>query len=267
MACNLIFTSIDGTPPFDIYVTDINGYFPPVNIGPIPIGATFPVTLELPEYIISAPLISVTMVDSNGCDDTIIIDPGGGTSGEKISRALLLIEPKSLSTNIRNYLLSQGNTNFLGFGYGVPPLNDAEMNTYLKMFVNNSVLGLPQVIAKEVPQITNGNDSFLNPNIAYNFATTKIDIGTVPEDAWYTWVIPNSLINNGVQTEISFGNQNSPFILSPALTNTTIRNISFNYNGNTYFNGFYRMYSTFPSTEFLLNNTNYDIYFRGLTLI
>lgn len=267
MPCNLVFTSISGSPPFDIYVTDINGYFPPVNIGPIPTGSTFPVTLELPDYITSAPLIEVTMVDSESCETSTVIQPSGGTSGGTISRAILTIEPKSLRENIRNYLLGQGNTQFFGFGYGTPPLIDVEMNRYLKMFVNGSVAGLPAVITQEVPQTTGGFDSFNNPMMEYNFLTTKVSAGTVSEDAWYTWFIPDSLINNGIQTEISFGYQNSPFIINGVLTNPTIWQQSFNYNGVTYFNGFYKTYTTFPSTEFFLNNTSYDIYFRGLTIL
>jgi hypothetical protein len=263
--CTLTFNSITGASPFDVFVSDVDGYYAPVNIGPIPSGATFPVTLSLPPYLTSAPSILIEIVDSSGCTDSTIIIPPGPPSTANLF-ALLFIEPISRSSEIYTYLSAQGNTTFFGFGYGTPPLNGTEFIEYMKMYATSGVTGLPPVFYQSVPQTTSGNDSFGNPNIAYNFTTTQVPAGTAIEDAWYTWVIPNSLINNQLQTEISYGNQNSPFILNGAIMNTNIDSYIFNYTGSTFANTFYRTYTTFPSTEFYLNNINVDIYFRGLTV-
>jgi hypothetical protein len=207
----------------------------------------------------------IEVIDVSGCTQTgiIIVTPPVVTSD---LYALLFIEPKGRSSEIYNYLQTQGNTSFFGFGYGIPPLDGDEFIEYMKMYATSGITGLPSVIYQDVPQTTSGNDDFGNPKVQFNFETTIVSGGTVIEDAWYTWVIPTALTNNLFQSEISYGNQNSPYILSAAIMNTTIDSFQFNYTGSTFANNFYRIYTTFPSTEFYLDNTNVDIYFKGLTV-
>jgi len=260
--CYLTFNNISGTPPFDVYVSDQNGNNR-TFIGQIPTTVPPSVVLTLPPLFITAPTISLEIIDASGCTETeiIVINPPTPTP---TLYALLFIEPKSRSSEIYNYLLGVGNTNFFGFGYGTPPITGGEFVKYMGMFATSGVTGLPTVIYQNVPQITNGNDAFNNPKIAFNFETTKVFGGTVLEDAWYTWVIPTTLTNNQKQTQISYGNQNSPYILNSVIVNSIISDIVFNYTGSTYANNFYRTYTTYPSTEFYLNNLNTDIYFKGL---
>lgn len=263
MGCTLTFNSISGEAPFNIYVSDQFGDNR-TYLGQVPSGATYPISFTLPPIFASAPTMLIEVIDSADCSEIIIIVVDPPNTGQPY--ALLFIEPKSRTTEIYSYLQGQGNTTFFGFGHGAPPLNGPEFITYMKMYATSGVTGLPAVIYQNVPQITAGNDVFGNPKIAFNFETTIVSASTVVEDAWYTWVIPTILTNNQLQTEISYGNQNSPFILNPAIMNEYLDAFQFNYNGTVFYNTFYRVYTTFPSTEFYLNNITSDIYFRGLII-
>lgn len=262
ISCDFTIASISGTPPYHVYVSDINGYYPPVDLGPIPPGVVFPLTLTLPPYLVTAPQIKVVIVDAEDCETTTIIDTPGPVPIVP-EYALLFIEPISKLTDIQNYLSFYGNTSFFGFGHGNPPLNGNEFARYMKMFASGGVPGLPAVQMRPIPQITDGFDEFGNPMNEFNFVTTKVDQGTVPERAWYTWVLPENLMSGHLQLSISHGNQNSPFIMTVALMNQTLSGIAFNYMGPQFANTTYRLYTTFPSTEFYVDNTGNDIYFRG----
>jgi hypothetical protein len=113
-----------------------------------------------------------------------------------------------------------------------------------------------------VPQVTGGLDEFDNPIVAYNFKTTEVPANTVQTDAWYTWIIPNTLTNNKKQVEIDFNNTGNPELLTATRTESTIYQYSFNYTGSTIQNTTYSVYTTFPSSIFKLHNTK-NIYFRG----
>jgi hypothetical protein len=260
--CYLTFNNISGTPPFDVFISDQNGNNR-TFIGQIPTSVPPSVVLTLPPLFATAPTILIEIIDVSGCTETEIIIVNPPTPTPDLF-ALLFIEPKSRSSQIYNYLIGEGNTTFFGFGYGTPPLNGFEFTNYMRMFATSGITGLPNVIYQIVPQSTGGNDSFNNPKVQYNFETTIVSGGTISEDAWYTWVIPTALTNNQKQTQISYGNQNSPYILSSVIVNSVISDFVFNYTGSTYANNFYRIYTTYPSTEFYLNNLNTDIYFRGL---
>lgn len=260
--CLLTFNNIIGTPPFEIFISDQNGNNR-TYLGQIPTSVPPSVSFTLPTLFISAPAILIEIIDSSGCTEngTVIINPPTSSTDPY---ALLFIEPKSRTNEIYNYLLAEGNSGFFGFGYGLPPLDGTEFSRYMRMYATSGVTGLPNVIYQLVPQTTGGSDFYNNPKIAFNFETTRIITNTVLEDAWFTWVIPTVLTNNLKQTQISYGNQNSPFVLNSAMMNTTISDILFNYSGSTYANNFYRIYTTYPSTEFYLNNSISDIYFKGL---
>jgi hypothetical protein len=122
--------------------------------------------------------------------------------------------------------------------------------------------GFPQILTSNVPQTTGGVDSFGNPKIAYNFETTLISAGTVSSNAWYTWLIPIGLTNFQYQSEIELSISN-PNILNSYLTEPTIYTNTFTYTGTTIPPVTYRVYTTYPSNDFNIDNTYVDIYFKG----
>jgi hypothetical protein len=82
--------------------------------------------------------------------------------------------------------------------------------------------------------------------------------------AWFTWMIPTGQTNGLYQNKIDYSTS-SPAILTTVSTESTIYSYYFTYTGATIPQTTYRVYTTYPSTNFeLLNST--DIYFRGNTV-
>jgi hypothetical protein len=180
-------------------------------------------------------------------------------------RAYLFIEPTSGSTSIGQWMFDRG-SDFYGFTNESQPTQDQttfnfDMNVYVD-FLGWTNGEFPTIIQQVVPQISGGLDEFNNPIMAYNFKTTVIPENTVQTDAWYTWIIPNTLTNNKKQVEIDFNNAGNPDILTAVRTESTIYQYSFNYTGSTIPNTTYSVYTTFPSSIFKLHNTK-NIYFKG----
>jgi hypothetical protein len=180
-------------------------------------------------------------------------------------RAYLFIEPTSGSSSIGQWMFDRG-SDFYGFTNESQPSQDQttfnfDMNIYVDFsgWTNGE---FPTVIQQMVPQVTGGLDEFDNPIVAYNFKTTEVPANTVQTDAWYTWIIPNTLTNNKKQVEIDFNNTGNPELLTATRTESTIYQYSFNYTGSTIQNTTYSVYTTFPSSIFKLHNTK-NIYFRG----
>jgi hypothetical protein len=166
-------------------------------------------------------------------------------------------------------MFSSGSPQFFGFTNTTQPsANPIDFNNELNLYINYSGWTngqLPTIISSVVPQSSGGVDSFGNPIVAYNFNTVEIPIGTVSSYAWYTWIIPISLTNYQYQREIDVSTSN-PNILTSVFTENTISVNTFTYSGSTIPPVTYRVYSTYPSDTFLLDNTTYDIYFRGNTV-
>jgi hypothetical protein len=158
---------------------------------------------------------------------------------------------------------------FYGFTNGTQPTQvqstfDVELNTYVD-FTGWTNGIFPPVINQDVPQITGGVDSFGNPIVAYNFKTTMVSASTVSTGkSWFTWMIPTGQTNGLYQKKIDYSTS-GPTILTTVNTESTIYSYDFTYTGNTIPKTTYRVYTTYPSTNFeLLNST--DIYFRGNTV-
>jgi hypothetical protein len=182
--------------------------------------------------------------------------------------AHLFIEPITGSTDIGQWMYDSG-SNFFGFTNNSQPAQDRsqfgiDMNAYVD-FSGWTNGDFPSIIRQDVPQQSGGVDSFGNQIVRYNFLTTEIPQGTVPVNAWYTWIIPVSLTNNQTQTAIDVNVDGDPNSLVTILTENTINSYTFNYTGNTIPPGTYKVYTTFPSRIFALNN-NQSIYFRGNTV-
>ena len=208
------------------------------------------------------PTISVTPTITPTVTPTMTPTPSPVSSG----MAFLFIEPITGATNIGNYLYNNSSPQFFGFtNTTMPSVNSSDFNLEMNLYVNYSGWTngeLPSIISSNVPQVTGGTDSYGNQKIIYNFETTKVEIGTVTTDAWYTWIIPVSLTNNEYQMEIdlSIGNPN---IFTSLLTEPSIRTNTFTYTGSTIPPVTYRVYTTYPSTDFYIDNSLDDIYFKG----
>ena len=182
--------------------------------------------------------------------------------------AYLFIEPITGATNIGQWMYD-GSLNFFGFSNTTQPSqNQNDFNLEMNRYVNYSgwTSGeFPSIIQQTVPQNSGGNDSFGNAIVQYNFLTTEIIENSVGGNAWYTWIIPISLTNNETQTAIDVNSDGDPNSLATVLTDSTINTYTFTYTGNTIQPVTYKVYTTFPSRIFALNN-NQSIYFRGNTV-
>ena len=182
--------------------------------------------------------------------------------------AHLFIETITGSTNIGQWMYNSG-SNFFGFtNNSQPAQNQIQFNIDMNKYVDFSGWTngqFPTIINQFVPQQSGGFDSFGNPIVRYNFLTTEIPQGTIDVNAWYTWIIPVSLTNNQTQTAIDVNVDGDPNSLVTVLTENTINEYTFTYTGNTIQPVTYKVYTTFPSRIFALNN-NQSIYFRGNTV-
>jgi hypothetical protein len=183
--------------------------------------------------------------------------------------AYLFIEPTSGATEIGTWQLSQG-VNFFGFTNSSQPSSlsqayfEAEMVSYLS-FPGWSSGQFPQVINATVPQTTGGVDSFGQPIVQYNFVTTEVPSSVCSGEAWYTWLIPTSLTNNGSQNQIRLS-LSGPGDGFPVTMNSTIYQYSFTYTGGVIPAGTYKVYTTFPDPTFQQTNPG-NIYFRGNSIV
>ena len=191
--------------------------------------------------------------------------PTPTTTPATILRAYLFIEPISGSTSIGQWMYDSG-SNFFGFTNESQPTQNQstfefDMNTYVDFsaWTNGT---FPTIIEQQIPQSSGGIDSYGNGIVAYNFTTTAVSAQTVGCDAWYTWIIPTILTNNEIQTDIDFNPIGSPNQLTNVKTEPTIFEYTFDYTGSTIPQTTYRVYTTFPSSIFKLNNDE-TIYFRG----
>lgn len=177
--------------------------------------------------------------------------------------ALLFIEPYSKRDFVGNYMYGQ-NATFFGFNNAIPPQSNLDIEKYFKMFEEYGGDALPNVVTSDIPQTSGGTDTFGNQIKAYNFKTTRIQLNTIPEQAWYTWIIPKESINNLKQLKISYGF--SANTLSIENMNSVVYSFEFFYNGNIFKKGNYSMYTTFVSSNFELDNSLNEIYFKGDTV-
>jgi hypothetical protein len=214
----------------------------------------------------STPTSEPTTTPTPTTTNTPTPSPGAG-----VSPAYLLIEPQSIAGNIGTYMNGVGAT-FFGFTNNVPPSSNFDIEAYLDYFTANAGTGgVPAIITQTIPQTTTGgNDSFNNAIIQYNFLTTEILAGTVTENAWYTWVIPDESIggissgNRQTVIDLSFGT--GPTTFSSKNTSSSVYTFTVTNPGGAFAVGTYRLYTTFNDPSFNLNNSLTTIYFKGNTV-
>jgi hypothetical protein len=323
---DIIFSSLSGASPFDVYVSDVygNNYTYVDTI----VSAT---TVTLPTLFDLAPEVRVTIIDASGCTfvnnivcndliptpsvtptvtPTISVTPTKtptNTPTPTISPTLsvtptntptntltptvtptititqtptptitptpstmplaayLFIEPLSGSTLIGEWMTSEG-VYFYGFSNASQPSTastyfDVDMNSYVN-FTGWTNGAFPNVLSSDVPQVSGGFDDYGNAIVEYNFKTIEVTIDdSTPGEAWYTWIIPVSLINNLNQLTIGYSTS-APSPLTVVAMEPTIYVNSFTYTGNVIPPSTYKVYTTYPGTNFRLTNTG-SIYFKG----
>lgn len=184
---------------------------------------------------------------------------------------LIFVEPLTGATELANYLYSVNSaTTFFGFSNGTPLSSDPE--TFNQQI--GDYLGFPGFINQ-----LSGFKIFFNQdydnrilNGQYdsnrNFDLTEIPADSVPTDAWYSIIIWTGFTLTKFQSLIGVG-INQGETLTPINMNPDYYNLTFNFgslSSVSFPQGSFRLYTTFPSTDLLLNNTNQNIYFKGLGL-
>jgi hypothetical protein len=212
------------------------------------------------------PTISVTPTVTPTITVTLTPTPSiTPTSSPMALKAILFIEPLSGSSLIGQWMTDEG-VDFYGFSNGSQPSSapayfDSDMNSYVNFtgWTNNT---FPEIITADVPQTTGGVDALGNPIVAYNFETTGVSVAeSTSGNAWYTWMIPVSLTNNLSQLTIGYSTS-APSPLTIVSTEPTIRANTFTYTGNLIPKTTYRVYTTYPGTNFRLAKSGV-IYFKG----
>jgi len=225
------------------------------------------------------PSISVTpthtptpsVTPSTSLTPTPSVTPSVTPSSAALPPAYLLIEPQSIQGDIATWLNDEG-ASFYGFNVGIPPQNEADVRKYMEYY---SLFGgegtVPSIISIPIPQVGGGVDSEGNEIVKYNFTTTQIASGLVPEQAWYTFIIPDDSIggtSSGLRQksiDVSYGQ--GPNTFNTEQMSQTFYNYQPVVNpGGAYIAGSYRMYTTFTSEPFFLDNAGITIYFKGNTV-
>lgn len=246
-----------------------------VAITPTPtptISLTPSITPSITPTISVTPTISLTPSITPTNTPTISVTPTNTITPTPTKTPLpsiygyLFIEPISAATNMGNYMFNGGSTQFFGFSNtSQPSTSSTTFNTEMNLYVNYSGWTngeLPSILTSIVPQSTGGVDSFGNAKIAYNFQTIEVPQNTILDQAWFTWIIPIFLTNNQSQLDIDFSLGN-PNVFNNVLTESTIRTNTFTYTGSTIPSVTYRVYTTYPAGDFLIDNQTTDIYFKG----
>jgi hypothetical protein len=183
--------------------------------------------------------------------------------------AYLFIEPFSGSTDIGQYMTNQG-SGFYGFtnGFGPDTSSPSQFNIDMNEYVSYSgwTNNFPSVRSQLIPISSGGLDSFGNAKIAYNFTTHEVPIGTVDGLAWYTWIIMTGDTGGGIQRSIGYTTDGNPNTLTNVFMDSTIYNNTFTYTGSTIPAGTYRVYTTWASTPFQIDNSSTNIFFKGDTV-
>lgn len=232
----------------------------------------------------STPTQTPTNTETPTNTPTPSITPSGGTSptptptptvtpSSSLGIAYLFIEPITGFTEIGQYLYDQGTT-FFGFSNNSAPntANSSQFNIDMNEYVSFSGWTgstFPSVRSQAVPQSSGGIDSFGNSISAFNFTTHEVPAGTVPTNAWYTWIIPTGSTNNGIQQKISYSVNGNPNAMTTLIMDSTIYSFNFNYTGSTgpIPTGEYRVYTTFSDLALYIDGTSTAIYFKGDTII
>jgi len=145
-----------------------------------------------------------------------------------------------------------------GFTNGTGPTSTTDILKYMQMYATAGVAGLPTVVSSTIPQ--SGGSQYL-------FDEIIIATGTVPENAWYTLLIPQDSIGGPLNRLTKILQDTSPAYGNELTTSSTYYNLGLvSYVGSSFVNTNYRLYTTFNSQNLRLNNTSTPLYFKGGTV-
>lgn len=197
-------------------------------------------------------------------------------TGYSFNSPFLIIEPLSASTILGDYMQSQG-VNFFGFSNGVAPsTNQVDFENEMNVYLNYSgwTSGeLPPIIPLSYPYykiidssvkltyLDSLTDTFNNPLSPNNFITVRITNLNFSGEAWYSFFISSGVTGTLYQKSIDISSS-SQNVFEKVNTNPTYYSIDFTHKSGRIYSYGNRLYTTFPSPEFLLNNIE-NLYFKG----
>lgn len=312
----ITINTISGSPPYDIYVCDINQLYCELTLTGV---TSVPpaITITPPSAFTYSPIVLIKIIDSSGCTmtetyscvtpsptpsvtvtststptvtptptispstasptptptasftPTVTQTPTVTPTSSPIARTnavWLFIEPISGASEIGTYMYNQ-NLKFLGFSNGTSPSeNNVDFQIEMNAYMNFSGWTNSFVRAGALISINSlGFDQSGNTQTYGNFTTLPISKGLIGCPAWYTFIISSGLTNGLYQTKIDLS-EGELHSFNTIKTDSLIYSRGFSYTGVTYQNTAYRVYTTFPSTELLLDNSLTTLYFRGNTI-
>lgn len=197
-------------------------------------------------------------------------------TNEMPRKAFVFIEPCSKNVLINNYLRSvnASTLGFRGFSNGImmTPNNKIQFIDYMNMpYWTNGTL--PYVREVDIPATTGGVDSFAlktyTPTVN-KFKKIRLYKNVANENAWVTFVVPLQYAsdNNKVSYcavkngKIVSNGQGLPTTFN---LNNQIASYVFDYQGDLYPKGTYRVYTTYVSANMRVPFNLFDyVEFRGL---
>lgn len=182
--------------------------------------------------------------------------------------AYLLIEPISANTSF-NQWMSSGSSAFRGFSNGIAPsTTESDFNNQMNRYVSYSGWGVnaPSVRTADIVTVGGTIDAYGNLVQPYLFKTHEIPAGTISGLSWFTWIISTGATNGKKVNNIGINDYGNPNSMIPVNMNELYYDMSFNYTGSTIPQGHYRLYTTFGIPNMRLDNTFFNIYFKGNSL-
>jgi hypothetical protein len=193
------------------------------------------------------------------------------TSNQFNFKAYLVIEPdlNPQKVSLGSWMASQGSI-FKGFSVNGATTNNStifnsEMNAYLSY--PNWGGTSPAIVRGNISPTSGGLDPYGNFINAYLFQTTEFPGGVVSGYAWFTWFVSTGATNGQIITQIGSNNAGNPNSLTSRNLNPLYYGLTVNYTGTSIPAGTYRVYTTYSSTDFRINVSTNNIYFKGNTLI
>jgi hypothetical protein len=183
--------------------------------------------------------------------------------------AYLTIEPQGQAANFNGWMVSQGST-FRGFWInGATTANSVTFSQQFNSYLNYSGWGgnSPAIITGTISPTSGGVDAYGNPINAYLFQTTQVPAGTTPTNAWYTWYVSTGATNGQIMSQVGTNTAGNPNSLTARNMNSGYYNNIVNYTGTAIPQGTYRVYTTYGLTDFRINASANNVYFKGNTLI
>jgi hypothetical protein len=173
---------------------------------------------------------------------------------------------------LRNYLVAQGVSPFIGFNISSPSSVQATFNTQMNAYISYDGWGSSEPAIFTSPiclSDCSGVDAYGNVISQNVFQTVMIPSSTVPvttEQAWYTWMVPTGATPGQKYSTIRNGNSNT--LPLDTTMNTLYNSLIVNYTGSTNIPaGVYRVYTTKPGNGSNIVNSGNNWYFRGGTLV